>query len=150
MNVIKSLFAYSVLLAVLIGCNHPGLNEKQREQLKEGKLDRTIKKVNEAEILESIVLRGKQIATTFTKANDSVNNEFQAFWIYDSIAPKNVKQQELQEAYLYSKENGYPSPPYAEFLEGDSLLFAMPSLVDGTSGTWFIYFNKKEVVKNIQ
>ena len=147
--VMKSILTYITVLILLIGCNHPGLTEKQRQQLKEGKLDRNIRVVNESDILEATVQKGNEIVSTLKVAKDSISEDFSAVWLNDTIVSTDAKQNELQQAYHYSKENGLPSPAHVKILGNDSLFFAQPATINDQNGICFVYLNKKKLVKTI-
>jgi len=132
-----------------MGCNHPGLTEEQRQQLKEGKLDRNIRIVNETDILEATSKKGNEIINTLKVAKDSISEDFSAIWINDTIVTTDAKQNELQQAYQYSKENGLPSHAHVKILGNDSIFFAQPATINDQNGIWFIYLNKKKLVKTI-
>ena len=143
----KQLFSVFLLVTTLLSCNHPGLNEKQRQQLEEGKIDRTIQRVSDAQILEATLLKGKEITLTLKNPKDTTTDTFSAIWLYDSIKTNNKKLGQLQEAYKYSKENNQPTSAHVEFYNDESLLFATPTTLDGKDGIWFIFISKKRMVK---
>lgn len=143
----KQLSSIFLFVITLISCNHPGLNEKQRHQLEEGKIDRTIQKVSEAQILEAALLKGKEIVLTLKNPKDTTTTTFSAIWLYDSLKTTNKKLAQLQEAYKYSKENNQSASAHVEFYNKESLLFATPTTLNGKDGIWFIFISKKRMVK---
>lgn len=134
---------------LLISCNGGGLNEQQRKQVKEGKADRAIRKVTEAQIMEASLLKGKEITNSLSTPKDTSSSYFKAKWLYDSVTSPISKITQLQEAYLYSKENNQLLPAHVELYSADTLLYATPASFENNNGIWFIFMDKKSIVKSI-
>ena len=137
-----------LVLVILVSCNHPGLNEKQREQLKQGKADRAIRKITEAEILEVAKLKGETLVNSLSAPTDELKTH-QAFWLSDSGKTDNMKFREIREAYSYSAQQGANLPSYVEIDDNDSLLFAKPMTYNNIHGIWFVYLNKRQIIRTI-
>ncbi|MDH5474486.1 MAG: hypothetical protein OEX22_02225 [Cyclobacteriaceae bacterium] len=146
----KHHLSFFLLSFLLVGCNHPGLNETQRQQLKEGKVNRTIHRVTDAQILEVTSTKGETVFKTLTSPNDTSMTGLRAIWVYDSAKIHNTKMAQIQDAYLYSKENKLALPPHVEQFNTDSLLFVKPAHFQNKEGLWFILFDKREIVKSIE
>ena len=146
----KRLLYLLVIIVFAVGCNGATLNEKQLQQVKEGKADRAIRRVTEAQIMEVTLAKGEEIVRNLTVPNDTTIAFYEARWLYDSLTTSNSNMAQLQEAYLYSKENNQPLPAHVELYSSDTLLYAVTSTINGNSGIWFIYMDKKTVVKTIE
>ena len=140
-----------VSVAVIISaCNHTGLNEKQREQLKEGKVNRAIRKISDAQIVEATLAKGEYLVNHLPYAKDTSATYFIAQWVYDSIEIEDNSFSRIQDAYLYEENGELPSSAYVELFHKDSVLFVKPSFFDQKRGLWFIVFDKKEIVRTIK
>ena len=145
-------FSWLIIISwfiVFIGCNHPGLNEQQRKQLNEGKQERAIRKVTEAQIIETTLVKGNEIVKVLNLPKDTITPFYKAVWLYDTMAAKSGKIQEIREAYSYALENNQEASDYAEVYNKDTLLFAKPARYGADRGVWFVFLNKKEVVEEI-
>ena len=141
----RTSYVLLAVLALFFSCNHPGLNEEQKKQVREGKRSREIKRISELEILEAAKKRGQEITSTLKTKMDTSAIDFSAIWLADSVNTQDPKIKQLIDAYQYARDSDTPASIHIEDLNNGQILFAMPA----EQGIWLIYLTKSEIVRTI-
>jgi hypothetical protein len=146
-----------VLLIFASSCGG-SLSTEQKEQMKAAQRKQEIRKVTEAELIESTLSKGRAlIEKTKALKPDIITND-SSFWVdseevkWLEAGTKNALEVEKQiiEAYVISAISG-DLPDNVQLL-GDSLLYTQPvveKLPDGAieiRGMWSVIFQKKDVI----
>ncbi len=141
---------YLLLLLILItaSCNYEGMSDEQRKKLKQEKAARKIQRVTEAEILTAAKARAEAV---FVQIKKGGKPSAPSKWISLQDSLVNPYEQQIQEAYQYTLDQGLEFYDNIEDLKDGNIVYTKPSLFqDSIQGFWVIMLDKKEVIKGMQ
>lgn len=143
-------------LSLLVSCGG-SLNDEQRKQLREGRELQSIKKVNEADILEQAFRKGRDIMKILEKHPSSADSleekqHVKLNWLVPGAGNASDIERQLIDAYLNSMIMGEELTDNVQKLGTDSLLYTKPivtALPNGAVeviGTWNVRMSVKQLV----
>lgn len=143
------------LLFTLFACGG-SLSDEQRKEMREAQAKQTVRKVTEAEILETAFARGRKILEEVKKDSakrEALSNQYNATirFVKPGEATGLAIEQLLIEAYLVSIIEGGIADNVQK-IPGDSLLYTYPvadTLADGAiaiQGMWSVHMAVKDII----
>lgn len=142
----KYLFVLSILICS--ACNQEGMSDEHRQKLKQEAADRKIQRVTDADILNAAKIQVEEVYSSNQSKRILQKN---AKWISLQDSATSGYEQQIQEAYQYSLNQGLALYDNIEDTKDGKIIFTKPGIVsDSIHGFWLITLDKKEVIKGLQ
>jgi hypothetical protein len=167
---IKVTMVYYIGLLFIFGCGDLSEQQANHQRIKDGIIDRKIKRVTEDQIISAAYDQGNilvkqldQLSTDVTywltpdgqSVLDSMNlamghEGFRLVLIKKPPYELLTQEAALLEAYQYSIDNGHPVNQNVQDIEGQYLLFTFPISNNGEFlGMWSIRLSRKTLIRNL-
>lgn len=148
---------FSGMLVLTVSCN-TRLNEEQRKQMNEARKKMEIRQVPEADLLNSGMQLGEEIADSLTDSLTageiavlSANYGVAIKWYTPSAPPVEPLLMDLMHAYVYAVQQGDRVSAHIQRQGKDSVLYVKPVIVQThhqkkLNGIWCITIPAKKIV----